>query len=82
VKLYIDASLDERTRRRHAELSARGENVDFDALRTQIAERDRRDMARAIAPLKQAPDAHLLDTTSLTIESAAAAARRIIDAAR
>ncbi len=82
VKFYVDASLEERTRRRHAELAARGENVDFDALRTQIAERDRRDMARPIAPLKQAPDAHLLDTTSLTIESAAAAARRIIDAAR
>jgi cytidylate kinase len=82
VKFYVDASLDERTRRRHAELTGRGENVDFDALRTQIAERDRRDMARPIAPLRQAPDAHLLDTTSLTIEGAAAAARRIIDAAR
>jgi cytidylate kinase len=82
VKLFVVAELDERTRRRQAELEARGEKVDFLALQSQIAERDRRDMARPIAPLRQAPDAHLLDTTSLSIEGAAAAARRIIDAAR
>lgn len=82
VKLFVDADLDERTRRRQAELEGRGEAVDFLHLRSQIAERDRRDRERAVAPLKQAPDAHLLDTTSLSIEGAAAAARRIVDAAR
>jgi cytidylate kinase len=82
VKFFIDASLDERTRRRHAELAGRGEKVEFEALKTQIDDRDRRDRERPIAPLKQASDAHLLDTTALSIEGAATAARRIIDAAR
>ncbi len=82
VKFFVDASLEERTRRRHAELTGRGEKVEFEALKTQIEERDRRDRERPIAPLKQAPDAHLLDTTALSIEGAATAARRIIDAAR
>lgn len=82
VKFFVDASLDERTRRRCAELAGRGEVVEFEALKSQIDDRDRRDRERPIAPLKQAPDAHLLDTTALSIEGAATAARRIIDAAR
>ncbi len=82
VKFFVDASLEERTRRRHAELAARGEPVEFEALKAQIADRDHRDMTRPVAPLIQASDAHLLDTTALSIEGAATAARRIIDAAR
>jgi CMP/dCMP kinase len=82
VKFFVDASLEERTRRRYAELAARGEPVEIEALKAQIADRDQRDMTRPIAPLKRAPDAHLLDTTALSIEGAATVARRIIDAAR
>ncbi|MEJ0023217.1 MAG: (d)CMP kinase [Alphaproteobacteria bacterium] len=52
VKFFVDASLEERTRRRHAELKGRGEKVEFEALKTQIEERDRRDRERPIAPLK------------------------------
>ncbi len=81
VKLFVVAELDERTRRRLKELEARGEAIEFGALRAQIDERDARDIARPIAPLRQAPDAHLLDTTSLSIEEAVAAARRIVDLA-
>ncbi|MEJ0023413.1 MAG: (d)CMP kinase [Alphaproteobacteria bacterium] len=73
--------------RAHAAPSRRAEGdgakrLNSRALKTQIEERDRRDRERPIAPLKQAPDAHLLDTTALSIEGAATAARRIIDAAR
>ena len=81
VKLFVTASLDARTERRLKELQARGETLDFETLRAQIQERDARDMNRADAPLRQAPDAHLLDTTDLNVEQAAAAAFRIVDAA-
>jgi cytidylate kinase len=81
VKLYVAASLEERTKRRLRELQNRGENITYAELERQIAERDERDMNRADSPLRQAPDAHLLDTTSLSIEAAVEAARRIVDAA-
>lgn len=81
VKLFVTASLEERARRRWLELEARGESVDLADLTAQISARDERDANRPISPLKQAPDAHLLDTTGLSIDEAAAAARRIIDAA-
>jgi cytidylate kinase len=81
VKLYVTASLPVRTERRLAELKSRGEAITRGELERQIAERDERDMNRADSPLRQAPDAHLLDTTSLSIEGAVEAARRIVDAA-
>lgn len=79
VKLFVTASLEERTRRRLAELRARGEQISFEELQAQIAERDERDMTRKDSPLYQAADAHLLDTTALSIEAAAAAAYAIVD---
>lgn len=82
VKLYVTASSDARTLRRLQELHRRGESVSFDDLARDIAERDARDAGRADAPLRQAPDAHLLDTTDLSIEAAAAAAVDIIERAR
>lgn len=82
VKFFVEASLDERVRRRHAELAARGETVEFQVLRAQIADRDERDRNRRFAPLRRADDAHLLDTTALSIEETVAVARRVIDAAR
>jgi cytidylate kinase len=81
VKLFVTASLGERTRRRLAELRTRGEQISFEELQAQIAERDERDISRAESPLRQAPDAHLLDTTELSIASAAAAAFDIVDGA-
>ncbi|ANP46665.1 (d)CMP kinase [Candidatus Viadribacter manganicus] len=81
VKLFVTASLAERTRRRLAELHGRGEQISFDELQAQIAERDERDMTRKDSPLYQAADAHLLDTTSLSIKAAAQAAYAIVDAA-
>lgn len=81
VKLFVTASLEARTARRLAELQKRGESIGFDDLKAQIAERDERDMKRADSPLYQAPGAHLLDTTHLSIEASVEAACRIIDAA-
>jgi cytidylate kinase len=80
--LFVTASLDARTARRLKELHGRGETIDFETLKAQIQERDARDTNRADAPLRQAPDAHLLDTTELNVEAAATAAFRIVDAAR
>lgn len=81
VKLFVTASLAERTRRRLAELHARGETISFEELERQIAERDERDVNRKDSPLRQAEGAHLLDTTSLSIEAAAEAAFALVDAA-
>jgi len=81
VKLFVTASLVARAERRWKELAARGEPIELDALTAQIEARDRRDQNRADAPLRPAPDAHLLDTTALSIEAAVTAARRIIDGA-
>ena len=81
VKLFVTASLPARTERRLKELRARGEQISFAQLQAQIAERDERDLNRADSPLRQAPDAHLLDTTDLSIEASVEAACRIVDAA-
>jgi cytidylate kinase len=81
VKLFVTADLPVRTQRRLNELRSRGEQIGFEELQAQIAERDRRDTERADSPLRLAPDAHLLDTTHLSIEAAVEAACQIIDAA-
>jgi len=80
VKLFVTADLAVRAERRWKELSGRGESVSLAQVEAEIAARDKRDTERPIAPLRPALDAHLLDTTSLSIEAAAAAACRIIDA--
>lgn len=79
VKFFVVAALEERARRRAAELTARGETVVFPELMAAIHDRDVRDMARPIAPLARAPGAHDLDTTALTIAEAAAEAIAIVD---
>jgi len=67
-KYYLTASDEERARRRVAEYSARGENVSFESVLNDQLERDARDSARAIAPMKPAADATIVDSTGLTIE--------------
>lgn len=80
VKLYVDASPEERAKRRHLELTGYGEDISFETVLAQLKERDHRDSTRLEAPLKPAKDAHLLDTTGLSIDAAFAAAVRICDA--
>lgn len=68
VKIYLTASSKERANRRYKELVERGETPDFDKIEADIIERDERDMNRAIAPLKQAEDAVLVDSSDMGIE--------------
>jgi cytidylate kinase len=82
VKLFITADLAVRAKRRHAELTARGETISYDELKAQIAERDRRDIERKDSPLYQAADAHALDTTDLNVERSIAAAVALVEQVR
>jgi cytidylate kinase len=68
LKIYLTASPEERARRRYVETVARGDSADPAALLASILERDRTDSQRAVAPLKPAPDAIVIDTDKLTIE--------------
>jgi cytidylate kinase len=68
VKVYLDAEISERVRRRLTEMRAKGQSVDPEALTAQMKERDQRDSARADSPLAQAPDAVYLDSTHLSID--------------
>jgi len=70
LKVYLDATLDERVRRRHEELLRRGETVSVAEVRDALLNRDRQDTERAIAPLRVSPDAVLVDTTDLTVRQA------------
>jgi cytidylate kinase len=67
-KFYLDASVEERTRRRTAELIEKGFAVDEGRIRDEITERDARDSGRELAPLKKAEDACYVDSTGLTKE--------------
>jgi len=70
LKVYLDATLDERVRRRHEELLRRGETVSVAAVRDALLKRDKQDTERAVAPLRVAPDAVVVDTTDLTVRQA------------
>lgn len=82
VKIFVVARPEERARRRALELRGRGETVNEAAVLADILKRDERDRGRAAAPLKSAPDAHLLDTSDLDIEGAVQAAIAIVEAVR
>jgi cytidylate kinase len=82
VKLFVIASPQVRAARRMLELRARGETADEHEVLADLLRRDERDSRRSVAPLKPAPDAHLLDTTHLGIDAAFRAAVDIIEAVR
>jgi len=73
VKVFVTASAEERAKRRHKQLIAKGISVTMDGLLRDIRERDARDATRAAAPLRPAHDAVILDTTDLTIDAAISA---------
>lgn len=72
LKVYLDASPEERARRRSAELRARGEVVDINHMKQEMEDRDRRDSTRATSPLARPAGAVVLDTTPLTIDQVVA----------
>jgi cytidylate kinase len=67
-KFFLVASLDEKVRRRAAQYERRGERVDEEAMRKEVEERDRVDTHRAVAPLRPAPDAVVIDTDRLDVD--------------
>src|SRR5262245_20638881 len=82
VKIFVTAMAEERARRRAAEFRALGQLADEAQILAGIARRDERDRTRAVAPLKPAADAHLLDTTHLDIDAAVRVAVGIVEAVR
>jgi CMP/dCMP kinase len=82
VKLFVVATPEIRAQRRTLELRARGEQAEESDVLADLLKRDERDSRRTVAPLKAAPDAHLLDTSHLGIDAAFRAAVKIVEAAR
>jgi len=82
VKLFVKATPMIRARRRHEELKRAGSTLTYDRVLADIRARDARDSARSIAPLVQAPDAALLDTSFLSIEAAVQRAIALVEARR
>ena len=68
LKIYLDATAEERARRRYDEIIARGGNPDYNAILKRVVERDRIDSTRDVAPLKAAEDAVVLDSDKLTAD--------------
>jgi cytidylate kinase len=79
VKLFVTASAEVRAARRLRDILSRGGKGDLAEILADITRRDERDMGRADSPLRPAADAHLLDTTEMSIEAAFRAARTLID---
>ena len=79
VKFYLDATIEERARRRQMELQQKGEALGFDQVLTELKQRDDQDQRRAMAPLKPADDAVSLDSTQLSIDDVIAKILQAVD---
>ena len=77
-KIYIDASIEVRAKRRYKELSAKGIQIEIDELIREIRERDRLNTERAIAPLRKAEDAIYIDTSDMTFDEQVSAIISIV----
>ena len=82
IKIFVTASPETRAQRRALELAGRGEHADYNLILEDVRKRDARDSARQTAPLKQAPDAILIDTTELDKDAVFARALKIVDQRR
>lgn len=82
LKIYLDASIEERSRRRFEELRARGEVPCFEHILAGLIRRDEIDSTRAVAPLRPANDAVIIDTDGLTIEQVTARIQALLDATK
>jgi cytidylate kinase len=80
VKLFVTATAEVRAGRRLRDIQSRGGKAEFAEILADIVRRDERDMGRADSPLRPAADAHLLDTSEMSIEAAFQSARTAIDA--
>jgi CMP/dCMP kinase len=82
VKIYLDASLESRARRRQQELRVLGIERNLDAVRAEVAQRDRQDMGREVAPLVRPGGAMVVDSTDLTAEAVIERLVEAVDQAR
>lgn len=82
VKIFVTAAPEVRASRRALEFSTQGQAVDEATVLADILARDKRDTTRKVAPLKQAADAHLLDTTDMNIDAAFRAAVELVEKSR
>ena len=82
AKIFLTASQEERARRRFLEMQAKGMNDTFEQVLEDLKKRDDQDMNRPVEPLRQAPDAVLVDTTNLTFDEAVDAILKIVEANR
>jgi CMP/dCMP kinase len=73
LKVFLTASADERAMRRYKQLKEKGFDVNLRGLSEEVAARDRRDAERAVAPLRPAPDARVIDSTAMAIDEVVAA---------
>jgi cytidylate kinase len=73
LKVFLTASAAERAKRRYKQLKEKGFDVNLPALFAEVEARDRRDAERAVAPLRPAPDARVIDSTAMTIDAVVAA---------
>ena len=80
AKIFLTASPEERARRRYLEQQEKGIGESFEKVLQELKERDEQDMNRAVEPLRQAPDAELVDSTGLTFEETVDAVIRIVEA--
>jgi cytidylate kinase len=79
AKFFLTASVDVRARRRHEELTLRGDQVSLEDVRREVIERDKRDSSRPVAPLRQAADALVVDSSTLSIDEVV---ERIVEGVR
>jgi cytidylate kinase len=79
LKIFLTASAEARAERRHKQLKEKGENVNLSRLFREITKRDERDRSRAVSPLIPAPDAHLIDSTELSIEEVVHKALKLLE---
>ena len=68
LKIFLTATVDARANRRYKQLKEKGESVNLSRLFREIEKRDERDSSRSVAPLKPAPDAHVIDSTEISID--------------
>jgi cytidylate kinase len=80
LKIYLDATVEERARRRWREMEARGKDVDYQVVLDAMRRRDEIDSSRDVSPLRAAEDAVLLDTTDLSIDQVVEQVQRLVEA--
>ena len=82
LKIYLDASVEERARRRYKELLERGESIEYEEVLAAMRRRDKIDSERKVAPLRPAEDAIIIDTTEMTVDEVLAKVMELVNRAR